>query len=69
MAWIYSKKMMEGYANSRYSQEQGAESLEENFLDGEQCVQLNGTHTHGACASLQCRTWIDCQRDKLGLTR
>lgn len=67
MAWIYSKKMMEGYANSRYSQEQGAESLEENFLDGEQCALWNGTH-------MQQASWLPgkmtdvCQLSRSGMT-
>jgi len=38
MAWIISKAMMNLYENSHCSQEPGAESLEENSLDGKQSV-------------------------------
>jgi hypothetical protein len=38
MTWLISQALM----NSLYSQEQGEESLVENFLDGEQSALLNG---------------------------
>jgi hypothetical protein len=47
MVWIISQALM----NSLCSQEQEVESLEANFLDGEQSVQSNGSRTQQAyCA-------------------
>jgi hypothetical protein len=41
MTWLFSQALMTDYANSHCSQEPGAESLAENFSDGEPSVQLN----------------------------
>ena len=47
MSWLISQALM----NSLSLPEQVEESLEENSLDGEQCVPLNGNHTQQAyCA-------------------
>jgi hypothetical protein len=45
MSWIISNALMRDYENSLYSQEQAAESLGANSLDGEQSAPSNGSHT------------------------
>jgi hypothetical protein len=66
MAWIFSKTMMEGYANSRYSQEQAEEYLAANFSDGEQCALWNGTHTQRA-SWLPDKTTDVCRLSRSGM--
>jgi hypothetical protein len=45
MSWLFSKALMQDFENSRCSQEPGEAFSEENFLDGEPCAQLSGSHT------------------------
>jgi hypothetical protein len=67
MSWLFSKAMMEDYANSHSLQEREAESSAENSLDGEQCALWNGTPTQRA-SWLPAKTTGACRLSRSGMT-
>lgn len=66
MTWIFSKAMMDSFANSHCSQAQAAESLAATCSDGEQFAQLNVMPTpHKFWRNV--KTMEPCQLSRFGL--